>query len=89
MGYETRVWLAAEAIFKDECPHRGPLIRAKRTVRSAFVRRALKAIIAFDEREGPRWEQVRLQAARDYATHAACAHVQDPLRFYQVSREGR
>lgn len=83
----TRIWLGAEAVYHELYPHRGPLKLAKRTIRSRCLRLALKAVTAWTDKHGVSWEQVRLQAAKDYATHAACARVPDPLRYAALTSE--
>jgi hypothetical protein len=80
---EARLWLVADKLFRAEHPHRGPLIRAKRTVRSKYLRLALLAYTTATDRHGASWDEARKQAAADYAKHCACVHVQDPLRYYQ------
>lgn len=87
--YETHLWLAAEALFHRERPTDGPLIDAPAEVRGRFLQLAVLASRSFTERGGPRWAEQRAQAATDYALHRETGRRQDPLRFYQLSREGR
>ena len=85
--YGARVWLVAEALYHDEQPTGGRLIRRHATVRGRFLRRALKAVAALTDREGASWEPQRVQAAADYACHRDWSLRQRPERFYHASGE--
>lgn len=87
--YETHLWLAAEALFHRQHPNAKDLIDAPAVLRGEFLQLAQLALISFTERGGPRWAELRAQAATDYALHRETGRRQDPLRFYQVSREGQ
>lgn len=85
--YETRIWLAAEAMYHRDHPTAGRLIYAEDVLRSRYVSTAVLAATAMNDRFGPSQARRLEQAAADYHCHRAHAMRASTLSCYHLTTE--